>query len=254
MQSEAIGELAKALAAAQAVMKAPTKGRSAKIEGKDGRAGYSYKYADLADVIECFREPLTKNGLALVQTMAPVDGHLVLTTKLLHSSGQWLASAYPVSAYQRPQEQGSAITYARRYAVTALLGIAAEDDDDGAAAQHGEKVERKPEPATGDAVVILDLASKIGQQTGKHPDDIIKAASEFTGRDGKKMSFTDPRKQSSAKWLSGVREKLEREWHKLAGEEPGAAEAAEAFTDGLETAPCCGEKHGPGAPCPKAAA
>jgi hypothetical protein len=151
MQSETIGKLADALAKAQAEIKAPTKGKTARIPGRDGRAGYEYRYADLADVIDCYREPLTKQGLALAQTMRYQDGHLVLVTKLMHSSGEWIDSEYPIAAYAKPQEQGSAITYARRYNVTAILGIAAEDDDDGAAAQDGKPTAKpaaaKPEPA-----------------------------------------------------------------------------------------------------------
>src|SRR5687767_1670860 len=131
MQSDHIGELAMALAKAQAEIKPPAKGRTAKIKSEKG--SYEYKYADLADVIECYRAPLSKHGLAVAQTMRPDGGLIILTTTLLHTSDQWVGSEYPIPSYQRPQEQGSAITYARRYAVTALLGIAAEDDDDGAA-------------------------------------------------------------------------------------------------------------------------
>lgn len=134
MQSEKIGELAKALAEAQAEIAPPKKGRTASIKSEKG--SYSYTYADLSDIIECYRKPLSTRGLALTQCMSMRDGHLVLSTKLLHSSDQWIASEYPIASYNRPQEQGSAITYARRYAVTALLGIAAEEDDDGAAAQN----------------------------------------------------------------------------------------------------------------------
>jgi hypothetical protein len=136
MRSDQTNELAKALAIAQAAIKPPKKGHTAQI--KSDKGSYGYSYADLADVIECYRKPLSDNGLAVAQTMAFEDGHLTLVTTLLHSSGQWISSDYPVSMFQRAQEQGSAITYARRYSVTALLGIAAEDDDDGAAASDGK--------------------------------------------------------------------------------------------------------------------
>lgn len=145
MQSEKVGELAAALSKAQGEIAAPKKGRTAKIKSEKGQ--YEYSYADLADVIECYRPALSKHGLALTQSMRLQDGHLVLNTKLLHSSDQWIDSDYPLQSYNRPQEQGSAITYARRYAACALLGIAAEDDDDGAAAQTATpKAAAKPEP------------------------------------------------------------------------------------------------------------
>ena len=259
MQSESIGKLATALAAAQAVMKAPTKGRTAKVE-KDGKLLYSYKYADLADVIECFREPLSKNGLALAQTMTPVDGHLVMTTRLLHSSGEWLASEYPIAAYARPQEQGSAITYARRYAVSALLGIAAEDDDDGAGAQAGAERREEEDPPgytlPPDAVAILKLAVEIRQYTGEEEDAIIERGSEFNDKDGQRQFFRDPRsKLRNPKWLASTRKRMEKEAHELrAKAEPGAAEAAAAFTSGLETCPKCDTAHPPSKACAKAAA
>lgn len=155
MQSESIGKLADALAKAQAEIKAPKKGKTAKL------GTYSYSYADLADIIEAYREPLSKNGLALAQTMRWQDNHLVLVTTLLHSSGEWLSSEYPLASYPKPQEQGSAITYARRYNVTALLGIAAEDDDDGAAAQTGTPraaaEKPAPKPANGERLSTADI-------------------------------------------------------------------------------------------------
>ncbi len=138
MQSENIGNLAKALSGAQAAMKPPKKAKTAKL------GTYSYHYADLADVIEAAREPLSKNGLACVQSMLQRDGHIVLRSVLMHESGEWIASEYPIAAYAKPQEQGSAITYGRRYTLTALLGIAAEDDDDGAAAQEAQPVKVAP--------------------------------------------------------------------------------------------------------------
>ena len=219
MKSEQTGDLAKALALAQAAIKPPSKGRTAQI--KSAKGDYSYKYADLADVIECYREPLSKLALAVTQTMSAPDGHLLLTTTLLHGSGQWIDSEYPIALYERPQEQGSAITYARRYAVSALLGIAAEDDDDGAAAQHGSKREDAPptdDPNSDDAVIVT-VSTEIGKITGQHPEDVVKAFSMFMGKDRegkpKEQFFTDPRQQRSEKWKKGVREKLERELHKI---------------------------------------
>jgi hypothetical protein len=73
---------------------------------------------------------LSANGLAFVQTIS--DG--VLHTRLLHTSGQWIASEHPLPMSGKPQEIGSALTYARRYSLSALLGIAADEDDDANAA------------------------------------------------------------------------------------------------------------------------
>ena len=211
--SETVGKIAEALAAAQVLIKAPKKGKEAKIQTKDG-GSYGYHYADLADVIEAYREPLSKHGLAVVQPMIQRDGHMVLMTLLLHSSGEWLASEFPIAAYAKPQEQGSAITYARRYAVSSLLGIAAEDDDDGKRAQDAEPRKAEPQPLSADAAAILTVAAELAQIIGIDPDTLVQTESEFQGNDGKSRSFTaadlESGKRISEKWLKGVRAKLEK--------------------------------------------
>lgn len=149
MQSQTIGALAEALAKAQGSMESPAKTKRAKIESQKG--SYSYTYADLSDIIDATRKPLSANGLSVAQIISYDGAALILTTQLQHASGEWLRSTYPLPLHQRPQDQGSAITYARRYALCALLGIAAEDDDDGQAAQQATKPAQKAKaepPAT----------------------------------------------------------------------------------------------------------
>lgn len=251
-RSPTIGKLIDALQKAQAAMKPPAKSKTAKVPTKAG-GEYSYKYADLAAVKEAYQKPLTDNGLAVAHSFAFTDGHLLLATTLLHTSGEWMASDLPVASYDKPQEQGSAFTYYKRYNVCALLDIVAEDDDDGAAAQAGKKSDPRPQaPATGDAAVILDLAPKLAQ-AGESDEDVIRRFSSFPTENGPK-SFSDPRKVGSSKWLKGVREKMERAYRETAGDEPGAAEAAAAFTEGLTSCPQCGANHPPSAKCAKGAA
>lgn len=143
--SEETGEIAAALAAAQAKFEAVGKDKTAKIDSAKGK--YQYTYADLASILAAVRKPLSENGLAVVQVITWGEGHSWLVTRLLHSSGQSIESTYPLREYDRPQEMGSALTYARRYSLTALLGIAAEEDDDGAAAQSGAPREEAPRTA-----------------------------------------------------------------------------------------------------------
>jgi hypothetical protein len=89
-------------------------------------------YASLAAIIEAIKEPLTRNGLTYVQFPSGVNG---LTTRLMHESGEWMEETFTVTPSKNdPQGVGSAITYQRRYALGAVLGIATEDDDDGNAA------------------------------------------------------------------------------------------------------------------------
>lgn len=123
--STEINELAAALAKAQA-----------KIEGasKDGlNPHFKSRYATLAAIWEAARQPLTENGLSVVQgasAVAEFAERVTITTLLLHSSGQWIKDTLTMSAGTgRPQEVGSAISYARRYQLAAMVGIAPEDDD-----------------------------------------------------------------------------------------------------------------------------
>ncbi len=135
MQSEMTGEIAKALAAAQAEIEDPLKTRTGKVSGTT-KAGkyyeYEYKYADLADVLKNARKALSKHGIAVSQPTVVHDNVLLVKTKLLHSSGEWLSSDYPVCSISgEHQKMGAALTYAKRYALTSLTGIAADDDTDG---------------------------------------------------------------------------------------------------------------------------
>lgn len=146
LESDAVDALAAALAKAQAAFGDVTKDKTGKVqgEGKGGRYEYSYKYADLAAVLDAVRKPLADNQLALVQRPIPALGGLVLETRLIHSSGQWIGSVYPLpDPTGRPQEMGSALTYARRYSLTALLGVAPDEDDDAAAAEDAHAQRRR---------------------------------------------------------------------------------------------------------------
>lgn len=130
--------LAEALSKAQAEFPVIEKNRVAKIPTKDGRS-YSYKYADLTDVVNAIRPFLTKNGLAFSQGVARTESGEVLRTTLLHAGGESIYSEVPFAAAQGsgPQAVGSALTYARRYGLSALLGIVTDEDDD---AQSAERV------------------------------------------------------------------------------------------------------------------
>jgi hypothetical protein len=126
-RSEKLDELAMALAIAQAEFP------KVKLDGRGQIGPRSYKYATLGNVIASVRDVLTKHGLAVAQTSEDTTGgQCSLTTTLLHSSGQYMSGTtiLPV-AQPTPQAYGSAHTYARRYAWSAILGLATEDDLDG---------------------------------------------------------------------------------------------------------------------------
>jgi len=137
-QSEQLNELAAALSKAQG-----------QIEGakKDSaNPFFKSKYADLASVWEACRKPLADNGLSIIQCPEESENGIAIETMLLHSSGQWKSSRYsmPVSKVDA-QAVGSAITYGRRYALAAMVGVAPEDDDGNAAAKGNMEEKTKSE-------------------------------------------------------------------------------------------------------------
>lgn len=125
-RSETVNELATALSIAQGQI----------VNAVKDTRGFNYNYADLAQVINVAKEPLSKNGLSVVQTTTfTKNGTRVLVTTLMHKSGQFLRSYFPFSVDASMkgntymQRLGSSMTYARRYAYAAMVGIAQEDDD-----------------------------------------------------------------------------------------------------------------------------
>jgi len=132
--SEQLNDLAAALVKAQSEMHLVAANSAGRIE--DNGDSRSYRYADLTSVWATVRKPLAKHGLSVIQTCEPGSrGELRLTTTLLHESGQWVSGteSLPLLA-PTPQAYGSALTYARRYGLAAMLGVCVDDDDDGAAA------------------------------------------------------------------------------------------------------------------------
>src|SRR5262245_42386491 len=134
--SDSVAALASALAKAQAELVNPEKSLTATIRsGRPGEGERRFRYAPLSSGLDIVRETLGQREIATVQTTA-IDketGVVNLTTMLAHASGQWIASDWPVCAVAEtvnPQRMGAALTYARRYALFTLVGIAGEDDLD----------------------------------------------------------------------------------------------------------------------------
>ena len=128
-KSDSIIELAKALAKAQGQIKPAVKDSE--------NPHFRSKYADLASVWDACRKPLTDNGLSVVQMPvdAPTPDGVALTTLLLHTSGEYISSTISAPLTKRDaQGIGSALTYLRRYALSAVIGVVADEDDDGNAA------------------------------------------------------------------------------------------------------------------------
>src|SRR6201991_20184 len=134
--SEAIGAIAAALAKAQGELTNPEKSLTATIQSPFPREGdRTFRYASLASGLDIVRKSLGQHEIATIQTTA-IDqptGQIRLTTLLAHASGEWISSDWPVCPIAEtaaPHRMGAALTYARRYALFTLVGIAGEDDRD----------------------------------------------------------------------------------------------------------------------------
>jgi ERF superfamily len=134
--SESVAALASALAKAQAELVNPEKSLTATIRtGRAGECERSFRYAPLSSGLDIVRKTLGQHEIATLQTTAidQTAGMVNLTTTLAHASGEWIASDWPVcpiAETANPQRMGAALTYARRYALFTLVGIAGEDDLD----------------------------------------------------------------------------------------------------------------------------
>jgi len=201
-QSAALDKLAPALSAAQASLGAARKDSL--------NPHFRNQYASLESVWDAAREVLAPNGLSVIQTFEPGDGTcLSLRTMLLHNSGQWIDGTISLRPIKNdPQQMGSAATYARRYSLSAILGIVADDDDDGHKASippDAEPIKRqtplppvpevppKEKPQTGELadwrkiLIPAFVSKKRPQYAGKTlnemaPDDLIWWAKNYEPR------------------------------------------------------------------------
>jgi hypothetical protein len=133
--SETIGTIAAALAKAQAQLVNPEKSLVGTIRSEGSGADRAFRYAPLSSGLDIVRKTLSQHEIATVQTTAidETAGIVRLSTVLAHASGEWIASDWPVCAISEtaaPHRMGAALTYARRYALFTLVGIAGEDDLD----------------------------------------------------------------------------------------------------------------------------
>jgi hypothetical protein len=161
--SEQINDLAAALAKAQGEMK------NAVFDKVNPH--FKNKYATLAAIRDAITPTLTKNGISVIQPTVMGEGVLVVTTRLMHSSGQWIESEYPIiNDTNKPQAMGSALTYARRYSLAAICGIASDEDDDANAAQdHGNG---KAPAKNGNGKIDMNIHEPIERGAGEPFADI----------------------------------------------------------------------------------
>ena len=129
--SEAINELANALCNAQSQMGGAVK--------DSANPFFKSSYADLTSVIKAIKQPFADNGLSYTQFPVSNENGVGVSTRLMHISGQWLEMEYTLPTVKKdPQASGSAITYARRYALQSIAGIPTADDDAESAMLRGD--------------------------------------------------------------------------------------------------------------------
>lgn len=180
-KSENINELAGALSKAQGMMQSATKDAKNPF--------FKSSYATLASVIDASRDALSKNNLAVIQSPQNTEKGVVLETTIMHSSGQWVMSTYPINPVKNdPQGIGSAITYAKRYALQSMLCIPSEDDDGNAASQKTQ--------VSIQTAVITPKPFVASDEPGNF---VIPIGKKFKG---KKLSEVDPQElESFIDWL-----------------------------------------------------
>lgn len=189
-KSESIKELATALAKAQGEIKGAVK--------DSDNPFFKSKYADLASVVEAIRAAFSKNGLSYIQTTDPSEKNEVrVSTTILHASGEWFDCgilALPV-AKADAQGFGSALTYARRYSLSAAVGVAPEDDDGNAASGTKDKYGKgviKPSDGVENRIAkerqeALErvFSSIVDCLNADMPQEAVKAADTLTDPDEK---------------------------------------------------------------------
>ena len=211
--SPSIAALATALAKAQIELTNPEKSLTGTIEPQRGEGGArQFRYAPLSSGLEIVRKTLGQHEIATVQTTAidQVAGIVNLTTVLAHSSGEWIASDWPVCAVgetAKPHRMGAALTYARRYALFTLVGIAGEDDLDAP-----DLIGPVPNTDT------LNIESKSGGN-GAQPATPNRRAGR--GR-ATKFSSPSPRSELSASLSASLRVELLRELGALSDRDDAA--------------------------------
>lgn len=199
-KSESIKELAKALCAVQG-----------EIEGakKDStNPHFRSKYADLTSVWDSIRNPLTNHGLAVSQVADTSErDHVCIETILMHTSGEYISGkmTLPVSKPD-PQGHGSAITYARRYALAAIVGVCPEDDDAEGATDRTVKPKAHPQPQVEHVGDWRDVAVHFGKNKDKKLGEMTTKSLEWyldlfdrKVETGEEMSIQDHQLHSALK-------------------------------------------------------
>ena len=183
--SESIAAIATALAKAQAEINNPERTLTATIQSRDGER--TFRYASLANGLDLVRKCLGQHQVAVMQTTAVDQGQIMLTTLLVHTSGEWISSIWPVCPANEPSAhlKGAALTYARRYALFAIVGIAGEDDLDAPDLVNQAKP-TPPEPPprkSGNGTMHSPRTMLAVDQSAQQRDELLKQISSLASEE-----------------------------------------------------------------------
>ena len=203
MRSESTKEIATALSSFQGKMTAVKKDATNPF--------YKSKYASLDTIWETIRKPLSENGLAITQTMGIYDTtNSVLTTTLYHTSGEWVSGELLLNPVKNdPQGLGSAITYARRYSRSAILGLVSDDDDDANTATKPAQEAKAPveTPQKSETIdgITLPQTKKI-HATAKEKGLSPESARSYMQKTFKKLSTKELTKEEASTMIEFLEE------------------------------------------------
>lgn len=177
--SESVAAIATALAKAQTELSNPEKAMVGTVYNNRSDSPQSFRYASLSSGLDIIRKALGSQQIAIAQTtdVDRVNGMVNLTTTLLHTSGEWISSDWPVcqlSETTAPRRMGAALTYARRYALFTMVGIAGEDDLDAP-----DVINDQPKPL-GDKAVDTPRAVASGAEPAPTPSSQLRTGSRST--------------------------------------------------------------------------
>jgi len=197
--SAEVNELYAAMSKAQAALEAAV---------KDAKNPYYHStYATLATCFRACRQALADHGLAILQTPVVANGKILLVTRITHSSGQWHEGDYPIEPMRQvkdkgwessndPQSIGSAVTYARRYALCSMLGIPQEDDDGNGASRGGRRSnEEALQTAWGE---FLEIFRKRFPQDKRTDAEVIEAAGAKIRKESRPLVWQEVDREAQA--------------------------------------------------------
>ena len=177
------GKIAEALAKAQSEIIQPEKNKKVSVPTKNG-GKYSFEYADYNAIVGAVRGPLSKNSICFIHFLTESPSGMTLWTRLVHSSGEYFESAYPIPRLSDQKDIGGAITYGKRYCLSALTGCVADDDVDADPKNTEEFTDKKTVAKPTDKTAIGPSVSSVSPS---QPAQTEEKPNAFSAADAAKL-------------------------------------------------------------------